>query len=217
MKNNNLIRFVQSLVFLPVMAMSIPVGNIHNVEIPHNVLVQQLNITAKGAFALNQAKDPEVASSSQLQKARLDSARQAKADAIDTYFKEHNMPLAGTGMKMVIEAEKNDLDWRLLPAIAARESTGGRNACIKVKNNAFGWGSCKIGFKSDDEAIETVARNLGGNNPNTAFHYDNKTTKEILRAYNPPSIVPKYVEQVISIMNTVGDEDMSAALAMANT
>ena len=122
------------------------------------------------------------------------------------------MPLLGMGMKMVEEAEKNNLDWRLLPAIAVRESTGGKFECKKVSNNPFGWGSCKIGFDSNEEAIETVARNLGGNNPNTEKHYDNKTTKQILRAYNPPSIVLRYAEQVISIMNAIGPEDMTLAV-----
>jgi len=63
-------------------------------------------------------------------------------------------------------------------------------------------------YDSNEEAIETVARNLGGNNPNTERHYANKNLKEILRAYNPPSIVPKYAEQVISIMNAIGDEHL---------
>ena len=53
--------------------------------------------------------------------------KQAKADAIDVYFRAREMPLSGFGMKMVEEAERNELDWRLLPAIAARESTGGKN------------------------------------------------------------------------------------------
>ena len=74
-------------------------------------------------------------------------ARKAKAEAIDNYFKTYDMPLVGTGAKMVEEAEKNDLDWRLLPAIAVRESTGGKSACQKATFNAFGWGSCKISFK----------------------------------------------------------------------
>ena len=38
------------------------------------------------------------------------------------------------------------------------------------------------------KAIEIVAKNLGGNNPNTERHYADKTTDQILRAYNPPSI-----------------------------
>ena len=195
MKNNNLIRFVQSLVILPIMTAPIMFLGIRNIEISQNVLIQKQNIETYGTLALNQAPDPEVI------------ALQAKADAIDSYFKAHDMPLFGTGMKMVEEAEKNDLDWRLLPAIATRESTGGKNDCKKVTHNAFGWGSCKIGFNSNEEAIETVALNLGGNNPKTARHYDNKTTKQILRAYNPPSIVPHYVEQVMSIMKDIGEAD----------
>ncbi|MEK7088640.1 MAG: hypothetical protein AAB913_00735 [Patescibacteria group bacterium] len=161
------------------------------------VFIQKENIEADGLLAFNQVLD---------QKAK---DLKAKADAIDNYFKSHDMPLFGMGVKMMEEAEKNELDWRLLPAIAVRESTGGKFDCKKVENNPFGWGSCKIGFNSIDEAIETVAKNLGGNNPNTEKHYDNKTTKQILRAYNPPSIVPHYAEQVISIMNVIGEENLA--------
>ena len=126
------------------------------------------------------------------------------------------MPLEGTGMKMVEEAIKNELDWRLLPAIAVRESTGGKFACKKVSNSAFGWGSCKINFKSNDEAIEIVAKNLGGNNPKTARHYDEKDTVGILKAYNPPSIVPKYAEQVMSIMDKIGTVEMTTTKTLAS-
>lgn len=200
MKKTNLIRFVQSLVLLPVMTMSLPinsVGSIHSNEIRPNVLVAQMNTQTFGTLALNQAAVQEA------------EALKIKAEAIDTYFADRDMPLAGTGMKMVLEAEKNDLDWRLLAAIAVRESTGGKFECKKVANNAFGWGSCKIGFKSNDEAIETVGRNLGGNNPKTAKHYDDKTIIQILRAYNPPSIVPKYAEQVMKIMDAIGSAELS--------
>lgn len=199
MKKNNVIRFVQSLVLLPVITMSLPVnsiGNIHSGEISPSVLVAQMNTQAFGTLTLNKVALLEA------------EILKHKADAIDTYFRDRGMPLAGTGLKMVQEAEKNGLDWRLVAAIAVRESTGGKNECQKVEHNAFGWGSCKIGFKSDEEAIETVARNLGGNNPNTARHYDDKTTMQILRAYNPPSIVPKYAEQVIKIMDTIGSTDL---------
>jgi len=199
MKKNNLIRFVQSLVILPVLTMPIVFPGIHNTEISQNVLAQKVNIETNGTTTLNQTIDPEVA----LQK--------IEADAIDAYFKANDMPLLGTGMKMVLEAEKNGIDWRLLPAIAVRESSGGKNDCNKVSNNPFGWNSCKVGFNSIDEAIETVALNLGGNNPITARHYDNKTVKQILQAYNPPYIVPKYAEQVMAIMKNIGAEDMTPA------
>lgn len=206
MKNKNLIRFVESFVVLPMLTMSgAPVGPISQVAFnyvtsPSIVSTQKLNITASGTLALNQAIDPSLLKAENLKE------EQSKADAIDAYFEAHDMPLQGQGMKMVQEAQKNDIDWRLLPAIAVRESTGGKHACIRAKNNAFGWGSCKISFKSTERAIEVVAKNLGGNNESTARHYDNKNTLEILHAYNPPSIVKKYAEQVISIMNNIGDE-----------
>ena len=151
----------------------------------------------------------------QAQVNQVDSSIQLQADAIDAYFKAHDMPLLGTGMKMVEEANNNDIDWRLLPAISVRESSGGKHDCSKTKNNPFGWGSCRIGFKTLDQAIETVAQNLGGNNPGTASHYDNKTTKQILHSYNPPSIVPRYAEQVISIMNDIGPEDLGSIKAVS--
>ncbi len=132
---------------------------------------------------------------------------EAKAAAIDAYFIAHGMPLAGTGKKMVIESEKNGLDWRLLAAISVRESTGGKHACksAKAPNSFFGYGSCKFGFQSKDHAIEVVAKSLGGNNPKTAHYYANKTTLQILETYNPRTIVRYYPEQVIKIMYSIGD------------
>ncbi len=193
---------MESLILLPIVTMSgsastMPNTGLVNKDSSPVVFLQKQNTEGLSLFALNQAVDEDA------------HLRKIKAEAIDAYFKEKDMPLEGFGMKMVLEAEKNDLDWRLIAAIAVRESTGGKFECKKVENNAFGWGSCKIGFKSNDEAIETVARNLGGNNPKTAHHYDNKTTLQILRAYNPPSVVPKYGEQVIKIMDTIGEADIA--------
>jgi len=105
----------------------------------------------------------------------------------------------------VEEAEKNGLDWRLLPAISIIESTGGKFACKNVTHSFMGWGSCKIDFESDEQAIEIVAKNLGGKNPNTDQHYADKTTEEILRKYN--SVIPTYVKKIMGVMNEIGESD----------
>jgi hypothetical protein len=210
MKNIKLIRFVEALILLPMTTMSgVPVGPIAqatanivgNSISPQTVLSQKLNSIDEFLTQKDIKTNVSVEESNNKIKAE-------KADLIDTHFKERDMPLVGMGMKMVEEAEKNGLDWRLLPAIAVRESTGGKFACKKATYNSFGWGSCKISFKSNEQAIETVARNLGGNNPKTAHHYDEKTTKEILRAYNPPSIVLRYAEQVMAIMDAIGPSEL---------
>ncbi|MFZ2150205.1 MAG: hypothetical protein WAV15_03535 [Minisyncoccia bacterium] len=210
MKKNNLVRFVQSLVMLPVITTSLG-GGIQNLEAPHSVLVQKMNIDARGPLALNQAL-----------KAEADLLK-AKAEAIDAYFRERGMPLEGHGKGLVLAAEKYGLDYRLLAAIATRETTGGLAACpvtyrrtgdMGYKYNVFGWGSCKIKFKSYEDGFEVLARNLSGNNPNTAHYYEDKTTSQILRAYNPPSIVPHYAEEVISIMDEIGKKDIAITLAV---
>lgn len=121
---------------------------------------------------------------------------------IDEYFKSRNMPLAGMGAALVSAADKNGLDWRLLPAIAVRESSGGIAAC---GHNPFGWASCRRSFDTWDEAITTVARHLGGNATSTRSYYGGKDTAGKLNAYNPPSIVPEYTSQVMAIMAQLGD------------
>ncbi|MEK7572273.1 MAG: hypothetical protein AAB493_00215 [Patescibacteria group bacterium] len=175
------------------------------VQTPQIVLSQKQNNGVLSLFTFNQVTDEET------------EILKIKANAIDTYFKERNMPLSGTGIKMVKEAEKNNLDWRLLAAIAVRESTGGIHACKRVEYNPFGWGSCKIGFDSNNEAIEVVARNLGGNNPKTAYHYSGKDTKAILQKYNPPSIVARYAHQVMAIMDDIGEQEIVLTSGISNT
>ncbi|MDQ3244972.1 MAG: hypothetical protein M3P22_01305, partial [bacterium] len=173
----------------------------NSIKTPQTILIQKENNSLSNLFAFNQAEEDKDTTT----KADI---LELRAKAIDSYFSERDMPLAGYGAKMVKEADINDIDWRLIPAISVRESTGGKFACKKVKFSAFGWGSCKINFKSYDESIEILAKNLGGNNPKTAHYYDNKTTEQILKKYNPDSIVPGYSKQVIKIMNSIGEENL---------
>lgn len=130
-----------------------------------------------------------------------------RAQKIDAYFGDRDMPLEGYGEKLVDAAEKYDLDWRLLPAIAIKESTGGKFAC---GNNPFGWGSCKVKFKSVDAAIDTVARNLAGKNPATEQYYKGTTTKEKLHQYNG-SVVPTYTGSVMKFMDLIEKVDVGSA------
>jgi hypothetical protein len=129
-----------------------------------------------------------------------------KAQKIDNYFRAKNLPLAGHGKKFVEEAEKYGIPYNLLPAIGMRETTGGKFACKKVTYSWFGWGSCKINFKSVDESIEIISRHLGGDHPNTSKYYDGKDVDAILKAYNPPSVVEKYSSQVQAVMKAIDEQ-----------
>jgi hypothetical protein len=116
---------------------------------------------------------------------------------IDRYFAERTMPLAGYGAKFIEVADQCNMDWRLLPAIAVRESSGGKQAC---GNNPFGWASCRADFGSIEQAIEIVGANLCGFNPRTAGYYGGKTTIQKLQSYNG-SINPNYPDEVLRIMD----------------
>ena len=127
-----------------------------------------------------------------------------RAERIDAYFERVNAPLAGQGKYFVEAADKNGIDWTLLPAIAMMESTGGKFQAKAF--NPFGWNcpkTCRHGFDNYAEAINIVAENLGGNNERTAKYYANKSTKQILETYNPPSIRADYVPLVVSIMKKI--------------
>ncbi len=170
---NTTIQFVRGLVLIPFLTTGSPLAMFNT-----NFAFKNLAMTTNTVVVDEQAEH---------------------AKKIDAYFAKRDMPLEGYGAKLVKVADDNDLDWRLLPAIAIKESTGGKFACY---NNPFGWGSCKIKFKSFDQAIETVAVNLGGNNPATDEHYKDKTTKEKLHAYNG-SVVPTYTKEVLEFMDLI--------------
>ncbi len=138
--------------------------------------------------------------------------REEKAAKIDAYYTKKKMKLAGHGMGMVIASEKYGLDPYMMAAIALKETGGGNVTCpitmkrtgnLDYRHNVFGWGSCTITFKSYEEAFDTIAKNLTGNNPATAKHYAGKDTVSILESYNPRHIVADYPEQIMAIMDKI--------------
>ncbi|MDB4984763.1 MAG: hypothetical protein JWM20_942 [Patescibacteria group bacterium] len=146
--------------------------------------------------------------------------QEQRAAKIDAFFTlRDNSPLAGEGLTFVKAADTYGIDWKLLPAIATIESNGGKMLCSNPKgaNNPFGFGSCKVPFKDFDEAIDTVAKNLGGYNPATEVHYKDKSVSEILEAYNPSSIRPDYQKLVGWAMKKIASTDASVLVATVST
>lgn len=126
-----------------------------------------------------------------------------RAAKIEKYYARYNLPLKDHAQAFVDAADTYGIDWRLVAAIGFIESTGGKFACKTATYSAFGWGSCKINFDSYEESIDVISMNLGGHNPNTARYYAGKTNREILEAYNPPSVVPDYADKVMRQMQII--------------
>lgn len=192
MSINKINKILQSFILFPIFTVTMPtMANVGTMELK---TVSIDNISSEVSVITTQE----------------DEARIKKAEAIDKYFASKNAPLEGYGMKFVEEAEKNGIDWRLLPAIAMRETTGGKFICKnpKAPNNNFGWGSCKIGFSSINQSIEHISKTLGGNNDKVKHYKSDMTSEQILKKYNPDSIVPGYSKQVIKIMEAIDSKDI---------
>ena len=110
---------------------------------------------------------------------------------------------------MVAEADRVGLDWRLLPAIAIRESQAGIASCVEYFN-PFGWGSCNPAygavFDSWAAGITRVANALAYDG-----YYAGKSLEEKLCVWNmgqPCYLTPTgagYAERVIFTMQTIGE------------
>lgn len=109
-----------------------------------------------------------------------------RAKIIEDFFASYKSPLSGYGNSFIQTADKYQLDWRLLPAIAMQESNGGKKI-INESYNPFGYGiygSLVVKFRSWDEAIERVGRALREDYLNLGL----KTPVQIMAKYTPPSL-----------------------------
>lgn len=70
-------------------------------------------------------------------------------------------PLAGQGQAFVMAGEQNDVDWRLLIAIARSETNLGRTGGAQAIHNPFGLGP-GITYGNWSQAIAAAARTIAG-------------------------------------------------------
>lgn len=92
-------------------------------------------------------------------------------------------PLEPHSAYMVEVADKYEIDWRLIPAIAMKESGGGA-AVSEVSHNAWGFENGRTQFSSWEVAIDTVGKTL-------QKRYVAKgliTPEQIMAVYAPPQL-----------------------------
>lgn len=81
---------------------------------------------------------------------------------VENYLKHYDSPMVSNAYDFVYFADKYDLDWRLVLAIAGVESTYGKQI-PPYSYNGWGWGvygDNVIRFKSWKEGIQTVSQGL---------------------------------------------------------
>src|SRR5690349_6089232 len=77
----------------------------------------------------------------------------SRISRLQQFFAEYKCPVHVLSSTFVRAADLHGIDWRLLPAIAFIESTGGKDY---RNNNILGWGNGDIRFRTISEGIRTV-------------------------------------------------------------
>ena len=107
------------------------------------------------------------------------------------YLQAKDSPLASKSAEMVATADKYQFDWRLLPAIAGKESSFGKKIPWdkegqKPSYNAWGWGiygDQVLSFSSWEKGIEKVGAGLRDG----YFNKNLITIEEVMRYFTPRS------------------------------
>ncbi len=126
---------------------------------------------------------------------------------LSQYLKTRNSSLAPYAQTFVDEADKNGLDYKLLPAIAGVESTFGR-AFMPGTYNYYGWGGGLIYFESNEDGIAKVSEGL----KKGYLDKGAKSVAAISYIYCPPSHFSWY-SKVTNFMDGIDKVDVSDALA----
>lgn len=120
--------------------------------------------------------------------------------ALRDFFERHKCPIVKDAAHFIEAADRNGLDWRLLPSIAFLESSGGKH---HGGTNPLGWGSGQAKFQSTRQAIAYVAERLA-----KSPIYANKDIKTKLRIYNPAR--KDYATRVFEVMEQLGPSLIAA-------
>lgn len=129
---------------------------------------------------------------------------------LESFLKDQESPLTSQAGILVEAADKYKFDWRLLPAIAGKESSFGKRIPWDKENgksshNAWGWGvygDKAPAFSTWEEAIASVAAGL-------RHEYYNKgyiTPELIMKKFTPRSDGP-WAQGVKTIMEQISPED----------
>ena len=125
----------------------------------------------------------------------------ARSEMLNQYLDDYNSPLAPYSSLLVRTADKYDLDYRLLVAIARKES-GLCKIIPPGSYNCWGWGihsAGTLGFDSYEESIEMVASGIKEN------YIDNGlvTPAEIMTRYTPNSPEGVWAVDVASFIEEI--------------
>ncbi len=117
-----------------------------------------------------------------------------RAVRLGMFFEKRNCPLKPYIDDFITAADKYDIPYNLLPAIATIESSCGKRY-PPATNNVVGWNSAKSGFESIPQSIDFVSDKLAN-----GHYYKGKSIEKKLATYCPN---PTYPQRVLNIMKEI--------------
>jgi hypothetical protein len=140
------------------------------------------------------------------QAAQSPYAHDPRLTRLKDFFRVSGCPIRRLADEFLLAADRNGLDWRLLPTLSVVETGCGRTA---RGNNLFGWDSGKKKYTSIREGIHAVASRIS-----QSKLYRGKDLDHILATYNPR---PRYAALVKAVMRHLGPEAPPAEALTAET
>ncbi len=141
--------------------------------------------------------------------AKLATGMQKQTDTrvktLTAFLEKYNSPLVPHAGTFISEADKHNLDWKLVVSIAGIESTFGKRIPYNSYNAwGFGvYGDNVLRFQSWDDGIATVSKSLRQNYMNK---WNAKDIHEIGRIY---AASPTWAQKVTYFMNQIEDFEAS--------
>ena len=113
----------------------------------------------------------------------------SRSNKLSEFFRRYESPLEFYAKDFVEVADKAEIDYKILPAIAMVESSGGKNTPSCAPFNPFGWSSstspCGFWrFSTFDEAIRQVAERIT-TLPYYAEFKETGSVEKLAEYYNP--------------------------------
>lgn len=155
-----------------------------------------LKLITSGMFVVGMATVPTAVSPRQAPGPAPDHRKDPRLETLRKFFRAFECPAEKYASAFLEAADRNELDWRLLPSLSFVESTGGKSS---TNNNMFGWDSGKAHFPSPIAGIHAVGYQLSHSSL-----YKHKKLDKLLSTYNPNV---EYGQKVKSVMQRIAPSE----------
>lgn len=145
------------------------------------------------------AQEQAAGSSASLSSLLIQRGSDHRAEILQKYLEHYNSPLAPYAQVFVSQADLYNIDWKFVAAISGVESTFGKAVPC---TNAWGWGiygSQTYCFKSYDEAIRIISRDL------RQKYMDKWGAEDVYSIGSKYAASPTWASRVVYFMNDIQD------------